>query len=203
MVKAWVPTVGPHAGLGFMGNDPVSSRPIGGVVGRTALTKAAPASRGDTDFQKALAKAGATAEPSRTAQSSTPADAVRISQQSMLSGVAAYNMAAQASPAMPGYQRPVVRVGDNVTTKNEKPEKGAFRLSPSRQLQGSTAYAKVVQTQTAVAQASGSQNGGAQAAATPVNSAAAAPASPPPAETAAPGSEQAKVADRSTVNIVL
>ncbi|MEA1673399.1 hypothetical protein [Nitrospirillum sp. BR 11163] len=173
------------------------------MVGKTAFTKITPAGRGDTDFQKTLAKTGAVADPSRAAQGSTPADAVRISQQSMLSGVAAYNMAAQASPAMPGYQRPVVRVGDNVTTKNEKSDKGAFRLSPSRQLQGSTAYAKVVQTQTAVAQASGSQNGGVQTPTTPVTGVASAPTSVPPAETAQPGDEQAKVADRSTVNIVL
>jgi hypothetical protein len=191
-----------------MGNDPVSSRPIGGVVSKTAFTKVTPASRGDTDFQKTLAKTGAAAESPRTAQSSTPADAVRISQQSMLSGVAAYNMAAQASPAVPGYQRPVVRVGDNVTTKNEKSDKGAFRLSPSRELQGRTAYAKVLQTQTAVAQASGAQTGDAQAAATPVNGAVSSPAAEPTQPSAAQsgsqsGDEQGKVADRSTVNIVL
>ncbi|TWB37189.1 hypothetical protein [Nitrospirillum pindoramense] len=183
-----------------MGNDPVSSRPIGGGVTKTTFTKTAPAGRSDGDFQKALARS-AGADPSRASQtSSTPADAVRISQQSMLSGVAAYNMAAQALPATPGYQRPVVRVGDNVTTKNEKSDKGAFRLSPSRELQGRTAYAKVLQTQTAVSQAPNAQGGAAQSPAVPVTGTA---SSAPAADSSQVADDQGKVADRSTINIVL
>ncbi|MDZ5645944.1 hypothetical protein [Nitrospirillum sp. BR 11828] len=182
-----------------MGNDPVSSRPIGGGVPKTTFTKTTPAGRSDGDFQKALVKS-AGVDPSRASQtSSPPADAVRISQQSMLSGVAAYTMAAQALPATPGYQRPVVRVGDNVTTKNEKSDKGAFRLSPSRELQGRTAYAKVLQTQTAVSQASNAQGGAAQSAAAPVTGT----TTPAAADSSQVADDQGKVADRSTINIVL
>ncbi|WP_148293645.1 hypothetical protein [Azospirillum sp. B4] len=184
-----------------MGNDPVSTRPVGGSLGTPAYSKA-PASRTDSDFQKTLARTAA-ADQARASQASaaragaTTADTVRISQQTMLSGLAAYNMAAQASPVMPGYQRPTVRVGDNVTTKNEKSDKGAFRLSPSRELQGRAAYAKALQSQ-APAPASGAlQNGDAPAApATNVAPSGTADSSQAPAE-------QGKVADRSSVNIVL
>ncbi|MBB6253639.1 hypothetical protein [Nitrospirillum iridis] len=182
-----------------MGNDPVSTRPIGGGASTPTYSKATPATRTDSDFQRALSKTGvgAAVDPARGGQASSPVtDTVRITQQTMLSGLAAYSMAAQASPAVPGYQRPAVRVGDNVTTKNDKSEKGAFRLSPSRELQGRTAYAKALQTQTAVSQTANTQSGDTPA--TPVTSTAPAVA----AEASSPA-EQEKVADRSSINIVL